>query len=117
MYLPPTVKCVGPGGPTTLRPTILGRPVTQLERLWAYLTVKQTLDKRNYADDPTELTKTAVELSQKYTFVTEVTSLVVVKPSGNFFVEIESAGMDKYNIFFRTVLGRSYYIFQLSFLI
>uniref|UniRef100_V5G5K3 Inter-alpha-trypsin inhibitor heavy chain n=1 Tax=Anoplophora glabripennis TaxID=217634 RepID=V5G5K3_ANOGL len=93
LYFPPTVRCVGPGGPTTLRPTILGRPITQLERLWAYLTVKQLLDRINSAGNNTELTKRVVDLAQKYTFVTDVTSLVVVKPSGNSVVEIESASV------------------------
>lgn len=60
--------------------SIIKNPVTSLERLWAYLTIKQLLEERNTVDNKEELTKRAVDLALKYSFVTEVTSLVVVKP-------------------------------------
>ncbi|XP_018579737.1 inter-alpha-trypsin inhibitor heavy chain H3-like isoform X2 [Anoplophora glabripennis] len=69
----------GPRGYLNLG-SIVRNPVTSLERLWAYLTVKQLLEERNTVDNKEELTKRAVDLSLKYSFVTEVTSLVVVKP-------------------------------------
>ncbi|XP_053570492.1 inter-alpha-trypsin inhibitor heavy chain H3 [Bombina bombina] len=53
-----------------------------IERLWAYLTIQQLLEKRIYAD-PSEkqnLTEKALELSLKYKFVTPLTSMVVTKP-------------------------------------
>ncbi|KAJ8955617.1 hypothetical protein NQ318_001447 [Aromia moschata] len=74
--LPIKVTCWGPRGPIDLKP-VIERPVTSLERLWAYLTVKQTLDKRDSAENKTELTKKALDLALKYSFVTDVTSLVV----------------------------------------
>lgn len=66
-----------------------------LERLWAYLTVKQLLEQREHAEDTTDLTKRAVDLALKYSFVTEITSLVVVKPDKVAAVdtEIASRGM------------------------
>ncbi|GLV32309.1 hypothetical protein CBL_00980 [Carabus blaptoides fortunei] len=58
-----------------------------LERLWGYLSIKQLLDKKyedttntttTSGDSPEEL---ALKLSLKYSFVTPVASLVVVKPN------------------------------------
>lgn len=57
------------------------KPVTSLERLWAYLTVKQLLDERDSAENSEELTRKAIHLALAYSFVTDVTSLVVVKPN------------------------------------
>ncbi|KAJ8965893.1 hypothetical protein NQ317_005461 [Molorchus minor] len=59
---PSSVNCWGPNGPINLRPTIR-KPVTSLERLWAYLTVKQTLAKRDSVENKTELTKKSSRLS------------------------------------------------------
>ncbi|KAJ8939187.1 hypothetical protein NQ318_017084 [Aromia moschata] len=77
--LPTTINCWGPRGPIVI-PSIIESSVTSLERLWAYLTVKQLLDERDTVEDKTELTKKATNLALKYSFVTDVTSLVVVKP-------------------------------------
>lgn len=57
------------------------RPVTRLERLWAYLTIKQLLEEADVAANKTENEKKALALALKYSFVTKVTSLVVVKPN------------------------------------
>ncbi|KAJ8955627.1 hypothetical protein NQ318_001458 [Aromia moschata] len=84
--LPIKVTCWGPRGPLDLRP-IVAKPVTSLERLWAYLTVKQT----DSAENKTELTKKALDLALKYSFVTDVTSLVVVKPNDTSAVDTEEA--------------------------
>ncbi|RZC37142.1 VIT and/or VWA domain containing protein [Asbolus verrucosus] len=64
-------------------------PVSSLERLWAYLTVKQILKEKKTATNTTELTKKALDLALKYSFVTEVSSLVVVKPNRTDSVEGE----------------------------
>ncbi|XP_072382761.1 inter-alpha-trypsin inhibitor heavy chain H4-like isoform X1 [Diabrotica undecimpunctata] len=56
-------------------------PVSSLERLWAYLTVKQKLEERETVANKTQLTKEALDLALKYSFVTDVSSLVVVKPN------------------------------------
>ncbi|XP_068904458.1 inter-alpha-trypsin inhibitor heavy chain H4-like isoform X3 [Tenebrio molitor] len=56
-------------------------PVTSIERLWAYLTVRQILKERETTENKTELTKKALDLALKYSFVTPVSSLVVVKPN------------------------------------
>ncbi|CAG9838175.1 unnamed protein product [Diabrotica balteata] len=76
----PTIRAVGKRGPLMYRPSV-HKPVNSLERLWAYLTVKETLQKMKVAKDKTELTKKALELALKYSFVTDLTSLVVVKPN------------------------------------
>uniref|UniRef100_A0ABM5FCM8 Inter-alpha-trypsin inhibitor heavy chain H3 n=1 Tax=Pogona vitticeps TaxID=103695 RepID=A0ABM5FCM8_9SAUR len=56
-----------------------------IERLWAYLTVQQLLDKRMIAkgDEKDNLTAEALEMSLKYKFVTPLTSMVVTKPEDN----------------------------------
>ncbi|KAL3280741.1 hypothetical protein HHI36_003976 [Cryptolaemus montrouzieri] len=56
-------------------------PIGSLEKHWAYLTLQQILDERDVADNKTELTKKALDLALKYSFVTPVSSLVVVKPN------------------------------------
>uniref|UniRef100_A0A8C5QGJ4 Inter-alpha-trypsin inhibitor heavy chain H3 n=1 Tax=Leptobrachium leishanense TaxID=445787 RepID=A0A8C5QGJ4_9ANUR len=52
------------------------------ERLWAYLTIQQLLEKRTYAKEPekSNLTAEILELSLNYKFVTPLTSMVVTKP-------------------------------------
>ncbi|ELR55870.1 Inter-alpha-trypsin inhibitor heavy chain H3 [Bos mutus] len=56
-----------------------------IERLWAYLTIEQLLDKRKNAqgEEKENLTAQALELSLKYHFVTPLTSMVVTKPEDN----------------------------------
>ncbi|XP_052747417.1 inter-alpha-trypsin inhibitor heavy chain H3 isoform X3 [Bicyclus anynana] len=55
-----------------------------LERLWAYMTIKQLLDK-SYAEDKSQIDskdspeKKALAIALKYSFVTPLTSLVVVR--------------------------------------
>ncbi|XP_052737152.1 inter-alpha-trypsin inhibitor heavy chain H3 [Bicyclus anynana] len=65
-----------------------------LERLWAYLTIKQLLDKRDAGDHSTgenSPEKKALDIALKYAFVTPLTSLVVVKPHETSAVDVESA--------------------------
>uniref|UniRef100_A0A4W4EAP3 Inter-alpha-trypsin inhibitor heavy chain H3 n=1 Tax=Electrophorus electricus TaxID=8005 RepID=A0A4W4EAP3_ELEEL len=51
------------------------------ERLWAYLTIQQLLDKKSgSAEERVNATAEALELSLKYNFVTPLTSMVVIKP-------------------------------------
>lgn len=59
-----------------------------LERLWAYLTIQQLMEKHDLqGEDDANSTESkdtkrkALELALKYSFVTPVTSLVVVKPN------------------------------------
>ncbi|XP_067424211.1 inter-alpha-trypsin inhibitor heavy chain H3-like [Emydura macquarii macquarii] len=56
-----------------------------IERLWAYLTIQQLLEKRIVAqgEERENLTAEALELSLKYKFVTPLTSMVVTKPEDN----------------------------------
>ncbi|XP_018570736.1 inter-alpha-trypsin inhibitor heavy chain H4-like isoform X2 [Anoplophora glabripennis] len=77
-------------GKQILKPKI-ETPVSSLERLWAYLTVKQTLDERELVENKEELTKKALDLALKYSFVTDITSLVVVKPNETNAVNTEDA--------------------------
>ncbi|XP_069689624.1 inter-alpha-trypsin inhibitor heavy chain H4-like isoform X3 [Periplaneta americana] len=69
-----------------------------LERLWVYLTIQQLLEEdkvkdhdhwdKNYTSPEKQK---ALELSLKYSFVTEVTSLLVVKPNETSSAETEDA--------------------------
>uniref|UniRef100_I3KAS8 Inter-alpha-trypsin inhibitor heavy chain 3 n=1 Tax=Oreochromis niloticus TaxID=8128 RepID=I3KAS8_ORENI len=56
----------------------------RLQRVWAYLTVKQLLDKELQLSGPEKekVKKEAMALSLKYSFVTPLTSMVVTKPPG-----------------------------------
>ncbi|XP_077849218.1 inter-alpha-trypsin inhibitor heavy chain H3 isoform X1 [Macaca mulatta] len=65
-----------------------------IERLWAYLTIEQLLEKRKNAhgEEKENLTAQALDLSLKYHFVTPLTSMVVTKPEDN---EDERAIADK----------------------
>ncbi|XP_014431214.2 inter-alpha-trypsin inhibitor heavy chain H3-like isoform X1 [Pelodiscus sinensis] len=56
-----------------------------IERLWAYLTIQQLLEKRISAEEEKRenLTAEALKLSLKYKFVTPLTSMVVTKPEDN----------------------------------
>uniref|UniRef100_A0A8C9KYF8 Inter-alpha-trypsin inhibitor heavy chain H3 n=1 Tax=Serinus canaria TaxID=9135 RepID=A0A8C9KYF8_SERCA len=56
-----------------------------IERLWAYLTIEQLLEKRITAtgEEKENLTAQALALSLKYKFVTPLTSMVVTKPEEN----------------------------------
>ncbi|XP_067090538.1 inter-alpha-trypsin inhibitor heavy chain H4-like [Osmerus mordax] len=57
---------------------------SRLNRLWAYLTVKQLLDTELQYSGPAkaQAKKVAVELALQYGFVTPHTSMVVTKPEG-----------------------------------
>ncbi|KAJ3655079.1 hypothetical protein Zmor_014221 [Zophobas morio] len=66
-------------------------PVSSIERLWGYLTVQQILKERETADNKTELTKKSLDLALKYSFVTSVSSLVVVKPNQTDAVDSQTA--------------------------
>ncbi|XP_058647943.1 inter-alpha-trypsin inhibitor heavy chain H3 [Onychostoma macrolepis] len=52
------------------------------ERLWAYLSIQQLLDKRETCspEDKENITAQALDLSLRYNFVTPLTSMVVTKP-------------------------------------
>uniref|UniRef100_A0A8C0H140 Inter-alpha-trypsin inhibitor heavy chain H3 n=1 Tax=Chelonoidis abingdonii TaxID=106734 RepID=A0A8C0H140_CHEAB len=56
-----------------------------IERLWAYLTIQQLLEKRISAQEEKwrNLAAEALELSLKYKFVMPLTSMVVTKPEDN----------------------------------
>ncbi|XP_068568192.1 inter-alpha-trypsin inhibitor heavy chain H3-like [Cebidichthys violaceus] len=57
---------------------------SHIQRVWAYLTVKQLLEKELVLSGPEKenAKKEAFELSLKYSFVTPLTSMVVTKPQG-----------------------------------
>uniref|UniRef100_A0A669EQ11 Inter-alpha-trypsin inhibitor heavy chain 3 n=1 Tax=Oreochromis niloticus TaxID=8128 RepID=A0A669EQ11_ORENI len=52
------------------------------ERLWAYLTIQQLLEKRSSGtpDEKANTTAKALDMSLQYSFVTPLTSMVVTKP-------------------------------------
>ncbi|KAG8312243.1 hyaluronan metabolic process [Homalodisca vitripennis] len=60
-----------------------------LERLWAYLTIQQLLDRRHVLETE-DVKKRVVELALRYNFVTPMTSLVVVKPNQSVEIDQES---------------------------
>ncbi|XP_078104716.1 inter-alpha-trypsin inhibitor heavy chain H3-like isoform X2 [Sander vitreus] len=57
---------------------------SHIQRVWAYLTVKQLLEKELLFSgaEKENVKKEALELSLKYSFVTPLTSMVVTKPLG-----------------------------------
>ncbi|PKU29731.1 inter-alpha-trypsin inhibitor heavy chain h4 [Limosa lapponica baueri] len=61
-----------------------------IERLWAYLTIQQLLEKSISAqeEDQKTLEAQALELSLQYSFVTPLTSMVVTKPAGQEQTEL-----------------------------
>ncbi|XP_047116751.1 inter-alpha-trypsin inhibitor heavy chain H4-like isoform X1 [Schistocerca piceifrons] len=61
------------------------------ERLWAFLTVRQLLDMDTATPNQT-IKDRAKDIAIKYSFVTPVTSLVVVKPNDTAAVDLERAG-------------------------
>ncbi|XP_050352920.1 inter-alpha-trypsin inhibitor heavy chain H4-like [Nymphalis io] len=72
-----------------------------LERLWAYLSIKQLLDERDAQEqvtikDENSPEKRALAIALKYEFVTPLTSLVVVKPNATNAVDTESADKPAY---------------------
>nr|CAD7261807.1 unnamed protein product [Timema shepardi] len=76
--------CLPPTGEPTEEHNVTN--ASFMERLWAYLTIQQLLEK-DKVDSPPEVNTTspnkerALELALKYSFVTPLTSLVVVKPN------------------------------------
>ncbi|EFA04004.1 inter-alpha-trypsin inhibitor heavy chain H4 isoform X2 [Tribolium castaneum] len=51
--------------------------VNSLERVWAYLTIKQGLEQRGFEDNVLSPTKQAVNISLKYSFLSPVTAEIV----------------------------------------
>ncbi|RZC39131.1 inter-alpha-trypsin inhibitor heavy chain H4-like, partial [Asbolus verrucosus] len=98
-FAPPTIYGRGFHGPIELFPKIVN-PVGELERLWAYLTVKQILEARDAAENKTQYTKKALDIALKYSFVTPVSSLVVVKPNDTSAVDTQDASKSADNPYF-----------------
>lgn len=67
------------------------QPFGELERHWAYLTVQQLIEKKDNTENKTDVEQKALDLALKYSFVTPLTSLVVVKPNETKAVETEAA--------------------------
>ncbi|XP_020827211.1 inter-alpha-trypsin inhibitor heavy chain H4-like [Phascolarctos cinereus] len=72
-----------------------------MERLWAYLTIQQLLEKAVSAsgDEQKSLEAQALDLSLKFSFVTPLTSMVVTKPEGQYEAQVVSKPVeaDKYH--------------------
>ncbi|XP_050513789.1 inter-alpha-trypsin inhibitor heavy chain H4-like isoform X2 [Diabrotica virgifera virgifera] len=85
------VKSKGKRGEISLQP-VREAAVGELERLWAYLTIKHKLEQRELVKNKKQqLTKEALDLAKKYSFVTDVSSLVVVKPNETCTVNTEDS--------------------------
>ncbi|EFA04008.2 inter-alpha-trypsin inhibitor heavy chain H4 isoform X2 [Tribolium castaneum] len=89
-FLPPSIEGNTLRGPIIWSPKV-ETPVGDLERLWAYLTIKQILEARDAAEKKEPYTKKALDIALKYSFVTPVSSLVVVKPNDTSAVDTEDA--------------------------
>ncbi|XP_060517468.1 inter-alpha-trypsin inhibitor heavy chain H4-like isoform X3 [Cylas formicarius] len=91
-FAPPAVEGWGIHGPIVLTPKVY-QAAGNLEKLWAFLTVKQILEQRDLVDgdDKKRFTEEALKLALKYSFVTDVSSLVVVKPNDTSAVDTEDA--------------------------
>lgn len=95
----PLVRCYSGSTLKEFKPTI-AKPMGSLEKHWAYLTLKQLLKERDAADKKEELTKKALDLALKYSFVTPVSSLVVVKPNNTESEsDIQDASKGKFDVF------------------
>ncbi|PSN30420.1 hypothetical protein C0J52_22618 [Blattella germanica] len=72
-----------------------------MERLWAYLTIQQLLEEEKMLEGKlaVEKKKHATELALKHSFVTPVTSLVVVKPDDCISEVKKSAELEEENCF------------------
>uniref|UniRef100_A0A6P7FMS6 Inter-alpha-trypsin inhibitor heavy chain H3-like n=1 Tax=Diabrotica virgifera virgifera TaxID=50390 RepID=A0A6P7FMS6_DIAVI len=87
---PITISATSKKGPMDFEAEI-GIPMVKLERIWAYLTVKQLADQYHVTGNTT-LAKIGLEIAMNYSLVTDFTSLVVVKPNTpNETVNIEDA--------------------------
>uniref|UniRef100_A0A3Q2ZZ01 Inter-alpha-trypsin inhibitor heavy chain 3 n=1 Tax=Kryptolebias marmoratus TaxID=37003 RepID=A0A3Q2ZZ01_KRYMA len=69
---------------TSVEPSTGSVAVGLLQRVWAYLTVKQLLEKELLLSgaEKEKVKKEVLEKSLKYSFVTPLTSMVVTKPEG-----------------------------------
>ncbi|XP_025771748.1 inter-alpha-trypsin inhibitor heavy chain H4 [Puma concolor] len=70
-----------------------------MERLWAYLTIQQLLEKMILASDAEKqaLETRALNLSLQYSFVTPLTSMVVTKPEGEERSEVAEKPVETEN--------------------
>ncbi|XP_072505824.1 inter-alpha-trypsin inhibitor heavy chain H4-like isoform X2 [Notamacropus eugenii] len=70
-----------------------------MERLWAYLTIQQLLEKVVSAsgNEQKNLTSRALDLSLKFSFVTPLTSMVVTKPEGQDQAQVVSKPVEADN--------------------
>ncbi|KAF5287093.1 hypothetical protein FQA39_LY16078 [Lamprigera yunnana] len=97
----PIIDGFGKDGEVIFKPVVI-RSVSNIERLWAYLTISQLLEKKESSkNDDAELKKKALDLALKYSFVTSVTSLVVVKPNETKPVDTVEAIDDNLDTFDR----------------
>ncbi|XP_031344971.1 inter-alpha-trypsin inhibitor heavy chain H4-like isoform X1 [Photinus pyralis] len=88
----PTIEGLGIRGPITLKPIVTTTTTSYMERIWAYLSIRQLLEKKEATEgDENQLKMEALDLALKYNFVTPVSSLVVVKPNDTQAVDAEEA--------------------------
>lgn len=85
--LPVVEGCGIDGEKVSLAPTV-SRSISNVERIWAYLSISQLLMEKEYSQTKKEK---ALQLALKYSFVTSVSSLVVVKPNDTSAIDTEDA--------------------------
>ncbi|XP_022906161.2 inter-alpha-trypsin inhibitor heavy chain H4-like [Onthophagus taurus] len=92
---PPIISALTTKGRIDFIPEIK-KPIGKLERMWAYLTVQQLLQEKEISkNNSEEIRNKALNIALKYSFVTPVSSMVVVKPNSTNSVNLEDAGVDE----------------------
>lgn len=91
--LPVVDGCGVDGEKISLAPTV-SRSVSNVERIWAYLSISQLLMEKEYSEAKKEK---ALQLALNYSFVTSVSSLVVVKPNDTSAIDTEDASSPQYD--------------------
>ncbi|XP_031349541.1 inter-alpha-trypsin inhibitor heavy chain H4-like isoform X2 [Photinus pyralis] len=88
----PVIDGIGRRGRISLKPVVTTTTTSNMERIWAYLSIKQLLEKKETSEgEENQRKKKALDLALKYSFVTPVSSLVVVKPNETNAVNTEDA--------------------------
>uniref|UniRef100_A0A3Q2HNQ1 Inter-alpha-trypsin inhibitor heavy chain 4 n=3 Tax=Equus TaxID=9789 RepID=A0A3Q2HNQ1_HORSE len=82
-----------------------------MERLWAYLTIQQLLERAVSASDSEKqaLETRALSLSLNYSFVTPLTSMVVTKPEGQEESRVAEKPMENENRHRNIHVGQSFF--------
>ncbi|XP_063231735.1 inter-alpha-trypsin inhibitor heavy chain H4-like isoform X2 [Bacillus rossius redtenbacheri] len=88
---------VDPSSSIVLGPVRRNSTPSSMERLWGYMTIQQLLERDTAGTgNSSALRARALELALRYSFVTALTSLVVVKPNETSSADVEEGGSPGY---------------------